>query len=95
MWAEVGFLSLKPLASWIEDLNNRIKFLNEWILHGTPKVFWISGSYLNSFNNFFILFIKQNKQLFFIFFNNFRIFLSLSIFHWYITKLCKKANTSY
>lgn len=24
MWAEVGFLSLKPLASWIEDLNKRI-----------------------------------------------------------------------
>ena len=23
-WADVGFLSLKPLASWVEDLNKRI-----------------------------------------------------------------------
>lgn len=27
VWADVGFLSLKPLGSWIEDLTNRIKFL--------------------------------------------------------------------
>lgn len=42
-WQEIGFLSLKPLASWIQDLNERINFLTQWILHGTPKVFWISG----------------------------------------------------
>jgi len=24
VWAEVGFLSLKPLASWIIDLNDRV-----------------------------------------------------------------------
>lgn len=42
-WSEVGFLSLKPLASWVDDLILRIKFLNDWIEHGTPKVFWISG----------------------------------------------------
>jgi dynein heavy chain len=43
MWADKGFLSLKPLASWTEDLLARINFLNEWIEGGTPKVFWISG----------------------------------------------------
>lgn len=42
-WADKGFLSLKPLASWISDLNERISFLTNWINHGTPKVFWISG----------------------------------------------------
>ena len=26
-WNEEGFLSLKPLASWVDDLINRIKFL--------------------------------------------------------------------
>ena len=26
-WSEVGFLSLKPLASWVDDLILRIKFL--------------------------------------------------------------------
>jgi dynein heavy chain len=43
MWEEKGFLSMKPLSSWVEDLNRRVNFLNEWIKNGTPKVFWISG----------------------------------------------------
>lgn len=43
IWDQKGFLSMKPLASWTEDLNNRINFLQEWIDHGTPKHFWISG----------------------------------------------------
>jgi dynein heavy chain len=34
---------LKPLASWIDDCNLRIDFLNAWIKNGTPKVYWISG----------------------------------------------------
>lgn len=42
-WADVGFLSLKPLASWIQDLEERITFLKKWIDGGTPAVFWISG----------------------------------------------------
>lgn len=42
-WAGVGFLSLKPLASWIQDLDDRINFLKKWIETGTPIVFWISG----------------------------------------------------
>jgi dynein heavy chain len=35
---------MKPLASWTEDLNARIKFLQDWIDNGTPKCFWISGN---------------------------------------------------
>ena len=42
-WAAIGFLSMKPLASWIEDLNDRVNFLNNWYEKGTPIVFWISG----------------------------------------------------
>ena len=43
-WADVGFLSLKPLASWVEDLNKRITFLTDWIDRGSsPLTFWISG----------------------------------------------------
>jgi dynein heavy chain len=37
------FLSLKPLMSWIEDLNNRIQFVTKWIRDGTPNLYWISG----------------------------------------------------
>ncbi|KAF4673078.1 Dynein heavy chain 1, axonemal [Perkinsus chesapeaki] len=43
MWAELGFLSMKPLSSWINDLVDRIAFLNQWIENGTPKAFWMSG----------------------------------------------------
>ncbi len=43
IWAEKGFLSLKPLASWIQDLNERVNFLSKWISAGTPAVYWISG----------------------------------------------------
>lgn len=43
LWADKGFLSLMPLASWTQDLNDRIKFLTNWIDNGTPMVFWFSG----------------------------------------------------
>ena len=43
LWADVGFLSLKPLSAWFVELKERIKFLNDWILNGTPNIFWISG----------------------------------------------------
>jgi len=42
-WQEIGFLSLKPLGSWIIDCNERITFLTEWYQNGTPSVYWISG----------------------------------------------------
>eukprot|EP00825_Cyclidium_porcatum_P016785 TRINITY_DN196_c0_g3_i3.p1 TRINITY_DN196_c0_g3~~TRINITY_DN196_c0_g3_i3.p1 ORF type:complete len:1060 (-),score=193.84 TRINITY_DN196_c0_g3_i3:398-3577(-) len=43
MWSDKGFLSLKPLNSWTQDLLARIDFLSKWIKEGTPKVFWFSG----------------------------------------------------
>jgi len=42
-WDDKGFLSMKPLASWIIDCNDRITFLADWYNKGTPNVFWISG----------------------------------------------------
>jgi dynein heavy chain, axonemal len=38
-----GFLSMKPLASWIHDCNERIDFLMNWYENGAPPTFWISG----------------------------------------------------
>lgn len=42
-WADVGFLSLKPLASWMGELLERIEFMNKWIDGGVPACYWISG----------------------------------------------------
>ena len=43
LWSKI-FLSLKPLSSWIIDLNSRISFFQNWIKEGkTPNVFWFSG----------------------------------------------------
>jgi dynein heavy chain len=43
LWATKGFLSLKPLGSWMMDLLERISFLTKWIEKGSPPAFWISG----------------------------------------------------
>ncbi|XP_062843095.1 dynein axonemal heavy chain 1 [Trichomycterus rosablanca] len=43
MWKAKAYPSLKPLASWVSDLLQRISFLNGWISDGIPAVFWISG----------------------------------------------------
>ena len=38
-WAEVAYPSLKPLASWYENLLARCSFIDTWLRNGQPKVF--------------------------------------------------------
>ena len=35
LWGDNSYLSLKPLASWINDLILRVKFMTEWLYDGT------------------------------------------------------------
>lgn len=53
----IGFLSLKPINSWIEELNQRVNFLTKWINEGQPNAFWFSGFF---FPQAFITGTKQN-----------------------------------
>lgn len=43
LWSRVAYPSLKPLASWVADLNQRIAFMHEWLVEGPPTSFWLPG----------------------------------------------------
>jgi len=34
---------MKPLASWFDDLIQRVAFMNDWLVNGQPNAYWISG----------------------------------------------------
>ena len=46
LWIKFGFLSLKPLMSWLNDLKERIAFFQGWIDNGTPKAFCLPSRQL-------------------------------------------------
>ena len=43
MWDDTAYPSLKPLASWVADLKERLKFICSWVENGLPPSFWLSG----------------------------------------------------
>jgi len=59
VWKTVSYPSLKPLKSWILDLKQRLLFINNWIVNGKPKSYWISAFF---FQQGFITGILQNHS---------------------------------
>ena len=42
-WRAVSYPSLKPLASWMGDLEERVNFMRNWASNGHPACFWLAG----------------------------------------------------
>ncbi len=45
LWSNVAYPSLKPLASWVEDLKVRVSFIRNWLEIGQPKIFNLPAFY--------------------------------------------------
>lgn len=41
MWEMHSYPSLKPLSAWVQELLDRLVFINKWYDNGIPDVFWV------------------------------------------------------
>lgn len=59
VWQSKSYPSLKPLGGYVTDFLQRLQFMRDWIDHGEPDVFWLSGLY---FTQSFITGVLQNHS---------------------------------
>ena len=45
LWENKAYPCLKALNGWVDELLERLTFVQKWIDEGTPSVFWIAGFY--------------------------------------------------
>lgn len=57
IWLKKSFVSLKPLGSYINDLKDRLAFMQEWLDTQIPAIFWINKFF---FVHGFLTGAKQN-----------------------------------
>jgi dynein heavy chain len=58
-WRSCSYPSMKPLASWFRDLQERVTFIQNWLRKGPPNVFWFPGFF---FPQSFLTAVLQNHS---------------------------------